>query len=63
MQVDGPAQAVKRVQAAGAEYQLVSVCKNHDCYDNNLVLLYAGATQTVYAKVLQRGRSVCEVLD
>ena len=57
MQMDGPAQEVKKVQVAGAEYQLVSVCKNHDCYDNNLVLLYSAATQTVYAKVLQRGRS------
>jgi hypothetical protein len=33
MQLDGPAQPVRKVQIGGNEYQLVSVCKNHDCYD------------------------------
>ncbi len=56
MRMDGPADAVRTVKVAGADYQLVTVCKNHDCYDNNLVLLYAAPTQTVYARVLQRGR-------
>ena len=58
MELDGPAQPVKKVQIAGNEYQLASVCKNHDCYDNNIVLLYASASQTVYAKVVQRGRAI-----
>ncbi|RPI42631.1 MAG: hypothetical protein EHM59_17380 [Betaproteobacteria bacterium] len=58
MELDGPAQLVKKVQVAGNEYQLASVCKNHDCYDNNMVLLYAAASQTVYGKVVQRGRAV-----
>jgi len=57
MELDGPAQPVEKVQVAGSEYQLVSVCKNHDCFDNNMVVLYAAATQTVYGKVFQRGRS------
>ena len=57
-ELDGPSQPVTKVQVAGNEYQLVSVCKNHDCYDNNLVLLYAAASQTVYGTVLQRGRAV-----
>jgi len=57
MQLDGPAQPIKKVQVAGNEYQLVSVCKNHDCFNNSMVLLYAAASQTVYAKVFQRGRS------
>jgi hypothetical protein len=57
MQLDGPAPPIKKVQIAGNEYQLVSVCKNHDCFDNSMVLLYAAASQTVYAKVFQRGRS------
>lgn len=57
MQLDGPAPPIRRVQLAGNDYQLVSVCKNHDCGDNNMVLLYAAASQTVYAKVVQRGRS------
>jgi hypothetical protein len=57
MELDGPAQPVETVQVAGNEYQLVSVCKNHDCFDNSMVLLYAAASQTVYGKVFQRGRS------
>ena len=58
MELDGPAQPVRKVQVAGNDYQLASVCKNHDCYDNNMVLLYAAASQTVYAKVVQRGHAV-----
>ncbi|HEV7915287.1 MAG TPA: Ivy family c-type lysozyme inhibitor [Albitalea sp.] len=54
--LDGPATPVKPVTVAGAQYQLVSVCKNHDCQDNNLVLLYAAPSKTVYGKLLQRGR-------
>ena len=57
MQLDGPAPPVKKVQVAGNEYQFASVCKNHDCGDNTMVLLYAASSQTVYAKVVQRGRS------
>ena len=57
MELDGPAQPVEKVQVAGNEYQLVSVCKNHDCFDNSMVVLYAAASQTVYGKVFQRGRS------
>lgn len=56
MRLDGPAPPVKNVQVAGSDFQLVSVCKNHDCADNNMVLLYGEASQTVYAKVLERGR-------
>lgn len=58
MRMDGPAQAVTKVQAGGRDYRLVSVCKNHDCYDNNLVLLYDAATQTAYGKVLLRARPI-----
>jgi len=57
VELDGPAQPVEKVQVAGTEYHLVSVCKNHDCYDNSMVLLYAAASQTVYGKVFLRGRS------
>jgi hypothetical protein len=57
MELDGPAQPVEKVRVAGNEYQLVSVCKNHDCGDNNMVLFYAAASQTVFGKVFQRGRS------
>jgi len=57
MELDGPAQPVEKVRVAGNEYELVSVCKNHDCGDNSMVMLYAAASQTVYGKVFQRGRS------
>jgi Inhibitor of vertebrate lysozyme (Ivy) len=56
-ELDGPAQPVENVQVAGADYQLVSVCKNHDCGDNSMVVLYAAAAQMLYGKVFQRGRS------
>ena len=58
MELDGPAQPVKKVQLAGSEYPLASVCKNRDRCDNNFVMLYAAASQTVYAKVVQRGHAV-----
>jgi inhibitor of lysozyme (Ivy) len=57
MALDGPAQPVEKVQVAGNEYQLVSVCKNHDCYDNNIVVLYGAATGKVYGTVLLGGRA------
>ncbi len=57
MELDGPAQPVEKLRVAGTEYDLVSVCKNHDCYDNNMVLLYAAGSQTVYGKVLHGGHS------
>jgi hypothetical protein len=58
MRLDGPAPPVKTVHVGGRDWQLVSVCKNHDCHDHNLVLLYAADAKTVYGLVHQRGRSV-----
>jgi hypothetical protein len=58
MQLDGPAQPVTKMRIAGDEYQLASVCKTHDCYDNNIVLLYAAGSETVYGKVVLRSRGV-----
>jgi hypothetical protein len=55
--LDGPAQPVEKKQFAGNEYQVVSVCKTHDCYDNSMVVLYAPASSTIYGTVYQRGRS------
>jgi len=55
--LDGPAQPVEKLQVAGRDYQVVSVCKNHDCYDNSMVVLYSAAANTVYGTVLLRGRS------
>jgi hypothetical protein len=55
--LDGPSSENKAVKVAGADYVQVSTCKNHDCYENNVVLLYSGAQDVVYGKVYQRGRS------
>jgi len=55
--LNGPAPPLRPVQVAGADYQLVSVCKPHDCFDNNMLLLWAAGPRTVYGKVVQGSRS------
>jgi hypothetical protein len=57
LRLDGPAPPVKTVRVDGRDWQLVSVCKNHDCHDHNLVVLYAADARTVHGLVHQRGRS------
>lgn len=56
MRLDGPGQPIGKQRVAGAEYQFVSVCKPHDCYDHSMVVLYAATSQTVHGLVQQRGR-------
>jgi Inhibitor of vertebrate lysozyme (Ivy) len=55
--LDGPSPQNKRVKVAGADYVLISACKNRDCADNNTVLLYSAAQDAIYGKVYQRGKS------
>jgi len=55
--LDGPSPQNKKVKIAGADYVLASSCKNHDCDQNNIVLLYSATQAVVYAKVFQRGKS------
>jgi hypothetical protein len=55
--LDGPSPQNKRVKVAGADFFLVSVCKNRDCENNSTVLLYSQAQDVVYGKVYQRGKS------
>jgi hypothetical protein len=55
--LDGPAPLIKKVRVAGTEYLLASVCKPHDCADNNTVLLYSAQNGAVYGKVLDRRRA------
>lgn len=55
--LDGPSPLTRKVTVAGKEYTLVSSCKNHDCAENNTVLLYSPGFQLVYGKIYQRGRS------
>ena len=55
--LDGPSPENKAIKVAGADYVLLGACKNHDCADNNTVLLYSGARDVVYGKVYQKGKS------
>jgi Inhibitor of vertebrate lysozyme (Ivy) len=57
IRLEGPAQPVKTVKAAGADYQLVTACKPHDCYDHSIVVLYAAGSHSLVGKVHQAGRS------
>jgi hypothetical protein len=56
-ELDGPAPPVKKITIAGTEYLFATACKNHDCGDNNTVLLYSAAQAVVYGKVLQQRRA------
>jgi hypothetical protein len=55
--LDGPSPQNKRVKVAGADYVLVSACKNHDCGENSMVMLYSASQDAAYGKVYQRGKS------
>ena len=56
-QLDGPARPVKKINIGGTEYLFASTCKNHDCGDNNTVLLYSAARGVVYGKIFQQRRA------
>jgi hypothetical protein len=56
-QLDGPSPPIKKVNVAGAEYIFASACKNHDCGDNNTVLLYSTTQGLVYGKIVQQRRA------
>lgn len=55
--LDGPSSENRHVKVAGGDYVLLYTCKNRDCYDNSVVLLWSGAQNVVYGKVYQRGKS------
>ncbi len=55
--LDGPSPLTKKVNVGGTEYVLASSCKNHDCGDNNVVLLYSAARGAVHGKIFERGKS------
>ena len=54
--LSGPAPPVRTQPLAGTDYELAAVCKPHDCYEHNLVLLWAPATRSVYGRVVQGAR-------
>lgn len=52
--LEGPSPERQRVRVDGSEYTQVAVCKAHDCFDNNAVLLFSTERSVVYGKVLDR---------
>jgi hypothetical protein len=50
--LDGPTSPSRTVKVAKKDYLLINSCKNHDCYDNNVVILYSPAKKLVYGKVV-----------
>ena len=53
----GPSNEFRPVKVAGDDYMLGSTCKNQDCYDNTVVLLWSGVLDVVYGKVVQKDKS------
>jgi hypothetical protein len=55
--LDGPSSEGQAMKVAGDDYVMLYTCKNRDCYDHNVVLLWSGVQNVVYGKVNQKGKS------
>ena len=55
--LDGPSSEGQAMSVANDDYVMLYTCKNHDCYDNNVVLLWSDMQKIVYGKVNQKGKS------
>ena len=55
--LDGPSSEGQAMKVANDDYVMLYTCKNRDCYDNNVVLLWSGVQNVVYGKVNQKGKS------
>jgi hypothetical protein len=55
--LDGPSSEGQAMKVANDDYVMLYTCKNRDCYDNNVVLLWSGVQNVVYGKVYQKGKS------
>ena len=55
--LDGPSSEGQAMKVANDDYVMLYTCKNRDCYDNNVVLLWSGMQKVVYGKVNQKGKS------
>jgi hypothetical protein len=56
--LEGPGSPLDKITIGGKEYTLASVCKDHDCGDNNVVLLYSPAQGVVFGKILDQRRAI-----
>lgn len=54
--LDGPSPEIRWVALDGRRYLLASACKNHDCYDNSVVLLYDAGARLMYGGVQRSGQ-------
>ena len=54
-ELDGPSAPNQVVVVDATEYLLASACKNHDCAENNVVLLYSAELDVVYGLVYRSG--------
>jgi hypothetical protein len=55
--LDGPSSEGQAMKGANDDYVMLYTCKDRDCYDNNVVLLWSGLQNVVYGKVNQKGKS------
>jgi hypothetical protein len=55
--LDGPSSEGQAMKVADADYVMLYTCKNHDCYDHNVVLLWSGIQNVVYGEINQKGKS------
>lgn len=58
MQLTGPSHEARPVRVAGKDYQLFGSCKEHDCYDNSLAILYSAQDKVLYGQGVSRGRPI-----
>ena len=54
--LDGPSEIVKKIDIDGTEYLFAKSCKNRDCGNNRVMLLYSSAKKAVYIKIFQGGK-------
>ena len=50
--LDGPSSEGN--EGGNADYVMLYTCKNHDCYDNNVVLLWSGIQNVCTARLIRR---------
>jgi hypothetical protein len=53
--LEGPSTPARTVTIDGVDYTVVSACRNEDCADRNLLLLWSAAKNVVYGRIYQAG--------
>ena len=55
--LDGPARPSRIVSFDGVDYAMLASCKDHDCADNNLVVLWSAPKKTLYGLLRRTGEN------